>query len=186
MHDDDLFAIFVTWTCYGTWLPGDPRGYVSDTFAPDATRTVKRNIPGTPITANDKHTRAIAKSRQKHPTIWLNRNQADVAARGLLDAASERTWCIRRAAVMANHVHVLVMDCPPEGSAVRRILKGVSQAKLSDAHGKPKKWWTRGGSNRKRIGESAILATERYIANQSGILAEIVNNVLIEQPRRHS
>lgn len=27
MYDDPL-AYFITWTTYGTWLPGDPRGWV--------------------------------------------------------------------------------------------------------------------------------------------------------------
>ena len=26
------FALHITWTCYGTWLPGDERGYVAGAF----------------------------------------------------------------------------------------------------------------------------------------------------------
>src|SRR3954454_4062773 len=35
MMHGPTFALHITWTCYGTWLPGDERGHVSDVIFPD-------------------------------------------------------------------------------------------------------------------------------------------------------
>ena len=56
----------------------------------------------------------------------------------LLRAASELV-VDSMLAVMANHVHVLVTNCPDDGPAVRRVLKGVSQAELSRGEGRSKR-----------------------------------------------
>jgi hypothetical protein len=61
---------------------------------------------------------------------------------------------------------------------VRRILKGTSQAALRDLAGKNSRWWTAGGSDRYKNDIDAIEAAIAYVANQQGILAEIVDMVV--------
>ena len=168
------FALFITWTSYGTWLPGDPRGYVSNTLREDGAFESKRNQRSTPYSRNDPTTFAAARRIQKHNTVWLNTAQALTTAEALKKAAQERNWFIIRAAIMANHIHTLTTNCPDDGPAVRRIFKGVTSAELSDKAGRPGRWWTRGGSNRYLHDQSAINAVECYIREQQGILCEIV------------
>ena len=178
MPCDRAFALLETWTCYGQWLPGDPRGYVSNTLTEEGYRA-KRNVRGTNYDRDDAATLRRAKALQKHPTIWLTEKLANVTAAGLLDAAVDREWIILRAAVMNNHVHAVVANCPDDGSAVRRVLKGVSQARLNDSVGSPKSWWTRGGSDRYLHGEQAITAAVNYVAQQARMLAAIENNAIV-------
>src|SRR4051794_39407773 len=147
VHDEN-FALLITWTCYGTWLPGERRGYVSNTRLPDASYEPKHNIPGTPITANDPRTRYHAAAQQKHATATLDQEHALVAARSIVDACAPRHWHIMRAALMWNHVHVIVMQCPDNGPEVRRILKGVSQNTICKHDGKSQRWWSEKGSDR--------------------------------------
>src|SRR5262245_48963559 len=130
MEHDDAFALHITWTCYGTWLPGDSRGYVSNTLLPDGSFREKVNAPGMPCTADDDYTRQRARDRQKWPTVLLSQELAHAAAAALVAAARKRDWRILRAALMANHIHVVITDCPDDGEAVRRVLKGNSQAAL--------------------------------------------------------
>ena len=94
----------------------------------------------------------------------------------MVDAARERGWRILRASLMANHIHAVVCDCPNDGPAVRRALKGVSQAALSSASGKPQRWWTAGGSDRAKADPIAIENTVTYVANQENKLVEIIDN----------
>jgi REP element-mobilizing transposase RayT len=78
---------------------------------------------------------------------------------------------------MANHVHIVITECPDDGPAVRRILKGVAQAGLSDDAGENRRWWTRGGSDHYLHTEEAILAAIRYVAEQQFKLAEIIDTI---------
>ena len=169
------FAMFITWTTYGTWLPGDPRGYVSNTLRDDGTFEPKRNQRGTPFSRDDPRTLAAAKRLQQHATVRLNAAQALTTAQSMKKASEQRHWFIVRAAIMTNHVHTLTTDCPDDGPAILRIFKGVASAELSNQTGHPGRWWTRGGSVRYLHDQRAINAVALYIRKQQGILCEIVD-----------
>jgi len=175
----DTAALFITWTTYGTWLPGDERGHVSNTLIQQEGFLPKQNRPGTPYAAGDAYTRERARRIQKWPAVWLSASQAVVAAASLVTVAVKYEWVILQAAVMSNHIHVVVVRCPLDGPAVRRILKGNVQVELSSAAGESRRWWTAGGSDRVRIGERSIDETARYVADQPGKLAGVVENVVI-------
>jgi REP element-mobilizing transposase RayT len=179
---DDEFALLITWTCYGTWLPGDRRGYVSNTRHTVRKFDAMQNVPGTPYTADHSRSRQLAAAAQKHATATLDPSLARVAAQALVDACAARDWRIVRGALMWNHVHVVITNCPDDGPAVRRVLKGVSQSALSEHIGKPRRWWTAGGSDRYKHGEREILAAVNYVANQPNPLAEIVDMQVISRP----
>jgi REP element-mobilizing transposase RayT len=106
--------------------------------------------------------------------VGLSDGEALCAAQSLVEAARGRSWRILRGAVMANHVHVVIMDCPDDGPTVRRILKGNSQAVLSKATGRRQRWWTAGGSDRYKHDRAAIEAAVEYVARQPGMLAQII------------
>lgn len=175
MNEERPFALHITWTCYATWLPGDRRGYVSNTVLPEGGFLPKQNTPGTPIAADDSFTHQKAQALQRGPAVTLSIEQALCVARSLVEAARERGWRILRGAVMANHVHVVIVDCPDDGPAVRRILKGTSQAALSKATGCRRRWWTAGGSDRYKHDHNAIEAAVDYVARQSRMLAQIID-----------
>ncbi len=172
---DRPFALHITWTCYGTWLPGDQRGYVSNTVLPQGGFYRKHNTPGSPYLRDDLHARVRARSEQQHPTVRMTVDQAQCAAKVLVEAAKAREWNIIRGALMATHVHVLVMDCPPDGPAVRRVLKGVSATELRKQFPGTSRWWTAGGSDRYKNDWASIEAAVHYIATQQCMLVAIVN-----------
>ena len=138
--NDEFFALHITWTCYGTWLPGDPRGYVSNTLTPGSAYIPKQNIPGTPPMSNDSRTYSMAQFNQKGDTVLLTPELAIVVCQSLVGSADQRRWRILRGAVMRNHVHVVVCDCPDDGPGVRRVLKGVSQSDLTKHTGQSRRW----------------------------------------------
>ena len=66
----------LTWTCYGTWLPGDKRGFVSP--RPDGHgELVLHNIPGTPYDEDEPELERMTRSRLAGPPISLNQAQSD-------------------------------------------------------------------------------------------------------------
>jgi hypothetical protein len=99
MNDDGAFALLITWTCYGTWLPSDARGHVSNVLLPEGDYRPKQNTPGTPVAPGAAFTRARARSLQKGQTVLLRPAQARCAATALVGAARERGWRIPRAPV---------------------------------------------------------------------------------------
>jgi REP element-mobilizing transposase RayT len=180
---DDSFALLLTWTCYGNWLPGDARGYVSNTHLASGGWLPKENVPGTPYTKDDPLTRHQTRTLMNEPPARLSAEEALCAAEALVEAARKRGWRILRAALMANHVHVVICDCPDNGPRVRRILKGTSQAKLSDKAGINKSWWTNGGSDRYLHGDNSILAAIKYVAEQEYKLVEIIDMQVVVPER---
>jgi REP element-mobilizing transposase RayT len=175
MTDERPFALHITWTCYGTWLPGDDRGHVSNALLPGGGFLPAENVPGMPYRKGDDFTRRRAQELQKGETVNLTAEQALVVAESVCKAAQGRGWRIVRGAIMANHAHVLVMDCPNDGPAVRRVLKGISNAALNDHVGHNQRWWTAGGSDRYKNDWPAIDAAGQYIEDQPGKLAVIVD-----------
>jgi REP element-mobilizing transposase RayT len=182
MQPDKPFALFLTWTCYGTWLPGDNRGHVSNKILPGGGHLPKQNTPGTVYAAGDPYTRARAAALQKGSTARLSLTEAFCAAEAMAQAALVRKWRILRAAVMPNHVHVVITDCLDDGSAVQRVLKGTSQAALSRTKGRPQRWWTAAGSARYKHGSEAIEAVVAYLAQQAGVLVEIIDMHVRQAP----
>ena len=173
------FALHITWTCYGTWLPGDERGHVSTTYDPKLGYLPRQNSPGTDCATGDPVTFARAQVLQKQSSVWLTPAQAYCVAETLVTAASPRGWLIPRAAIMHNHVHVVVFDCPNNGPVVRRILKGTTQAALSKLAGSPRTWWTTGGSDRYKNDQQAVENAINYVAGQVGKLAEVIDLVAL-------
>src|SRR5438094_3972128 len=134
-----------------------------------------KNAPGTPYADSDSYTHGRARSSQSHPTVWLTHEQAVCVALTLVRLAAERGWRVLRAAVMSNHTHVVITDCPDDGPAVRRVLKGVTQVALSAQLGRHWRWWTEGGSDRYKHDHRAIEAAVNYVAGQPGMLAGVAD-----------
>jgi REP element-mobilizing transposase RayT len=157
-------------------VANDERGHVSNIIREGGGWEQKHNAPGSAVAVGDPVMRERAQKLQKGATIWLSVEQGKICAHALVDAVLKRGWRIRRAAIMANHIHVVICECPDDGEAARRILKGVSQAALSKAQGRAQRWWTAGGSDRYKHGAEAIEAAIQYVANQEHKLIEIIDN----------
>src|SRR5262249_3521811 len=103
------FALFISWTCYGNWLPGDPRGHVSNRLSPVGGFEQKQNSTGTPFAEGDEYTHKRAKALQEFLTIRLTREQAGWAAEAIVEAAP-----------MARH------PCRDHGKSHSRRVAGLS------------------------------------------------------------
>jgi hypothetical protein len=66
----------LTWTTYGTWLPGDRRGSVTSVRDGPGPR-VEHDQPGTPCEPYLPGLNASARAAQKGPPIYLTLTQAE-------------------------------------------------------------------------------------------------------------
>jgi REP element-mobilizing transposase RayT len=162
----------LTWTTYGTWLPGDPRGFVTP-IRDDAGKQVIHNEYGTPCDADVAPLRNYAQSILRQAPVWLTAEQANVVAVQLRETAAHRAWGLLALAVMANHVHVVLEA--PENIPSQKILgdlKAYATRALDRAFGTtPKRiWWTERGSKRLKPTPEAAAAAVRYVRDQKNPL----------------
>jgi REP element-mobilizing transposase RayT len=162
---------FLTNTCYGNWLPGDPRGFVGrvrehrDGDEPDA-RRVEHRTPGTPYDRELPGLQASSARLLKCPPIRLDVEHARVLLDQFLATAAHRNWTLLAVSILVNHFHlvVAVSDDPPPGKILGDFKSWGSRA-LNARFGEPpsKTWWTAGGSKRKLPDARAVARVTRYV-----------------------
>ena len=79
----------LTWTTYGTWLPGDERGFVSNVRDGEGPE-VKHNMPGTPYDAKQRGLAIAARKQLKEKPVWLTTEQAGPLALQFRETATFR------------------------------------------------------------------------------------------------
>jgi hypothetical protein len=89
----DPLAFFLTWTTYGTWLPGDERGWVE--------RGRGFRLPE-PIRKRE------AEARMTEDACILDEEQRKVVEKTIRDHCRIRKWELHAVNCRTNHVHVVV------------------------------------------------------------------------------
>ena len=166
----------LTWTTYGTWLPGDPRGSVTrvrDQFT-DRTRSEYDQFE-TPYLAQAPGLAHASRFAMKGSPTRLTREQAVVVAEDFESTVQYRNWSMIAGSVMANHVHLVVIA--PEttrSEKLLQILKSYASRALNRRWelSPGSEWWTASGSRRPLRGDEAIDSASRYVRTQEFRLAE--------------
>lgn len=104
-------AFFLTWTTYGTWLHGDPRGAVDD----------RHNAPKGRPAQLDERRRVHMRSSMKHPPIVLSAEERAVVDHAIREHCKVRSLWLGALNTRTNHVHCVVAqpDSKPEQIAQR-------------------------------------------------------------------
>lgn len=166
-------AWLLTWTTYGTWLPGDLRGSVSRVREGQGPRQY-HNTFGTPYDGPMPGLHSAAEAALKGPPVYLNSNQAKRVLMQLIETAAYRHWRLLAAAVMRNHVHlVVVADDAAKSADLLRTFKSYASRALNVDNSEPicGRWWTTSASRRTLPDERAVAAAVRYVREQPGALA---------------
>jgi REP element-mobilizing transposase RayT len=165
----------LTWTTYGTWLPGDGRGFVSE-LRDESGEKVLHNTPGTPCDADLPPLQAYAASIMSEDAVRLDQAQADAVAAQLRETAAHRGWWILVLAVMANHVHVVVgVPGDPDPKKLLGDFKGWATRRLKEGWPGRENWWTEGGSKRRKKSAEAIRAAVVYVRDQPNALVVCID-----------
>ena len=113
-------AYFLTWCTYGTWLPGDERGWIQygrGLQPPDAVRKLE------------------AQTRMTEDACRLDGEQRDVVNRQIAETCNVRGWELHAVNCRSNHVHVVVTsDRAPKN--VRNQLKAWCTLRLKELEAK--------------------------------------------------
>ena len=173
---------FLTWTTYGQWLPGDPRGCVTR-VQNDGSSRIEHDQFGTPYDADIPGLRESAQRLLKCPPVRLVSEQAPVLLAQFQETAQYRGWLLVSVAIMANHVHILTgVTGDPDPEKLQQSYKSYGSRALNRRWTTPasKTWWTESGSTRKLADEAPISATNEYIRNQEFPLLIWMNPIVID------
>jgi hypothetical protein len=126
---------FLTWTTYGTWLPGDERGWAS----------CKTHEPMAPQPRLERY----CATRLRAPPVFLDARQRAAGAAAFEEACGYYGWALFAVNIRTAHGHALVGAEVP-GSRVLQALKARATRRLREqglvAPERPV--WASGGSTR--------------------------------------
>ena len=144
----DSVGVLITWTTYGTWLPGDSRGWRSK-------RTGSQPA--------DPDLDAEAREKLKFDPVHLSPHDRETVEQACRDHCDHRGWVLHAVNARSNHVHVVVVaDVTPQ--TVRDQLKANCTAKLRQQE-IPLicvRTWTKGGDCEILFNEQSVQNAIRY------------------------
>jgi REP element-mobilizing transposase RayT len=158
----------ITWTCYGTWLPGDARGFVGNVRDANGKQVV-HNIPGTPYDADIPTLEASVRQHMTGPSVNLNQRDARAMIAQYQETAQIRDWSLHAASVMYNHTHVVIsVQDDPDPHSILETLKSWATRALKKIRPLPPNgaFWTAKGSKRKLSDEMALRAGVIYVVRK--------------------
>ena len=146
---NDPITYFITWTTYGTWLPGDARGW---------RKTKKGDQPPQPLLE------AWCRDHMTENPVLLNETQRAKVEAVCREHAQIRGWVLHAVSARSNHVHLAVTaDKKPKTvrdqfkANATRVLRQAPDAITSE------KVWTRGGDCEIVDGEDELERVVQYI-----------------------
>ncbi|MCC5823981.1 MAG: hypothetical protein LAT64_13635 [Phycisphaerales bacterium] len=152
----DTPTYFMTWTTYGTWLPGDARG----SFVDD--RELGRGLSG-PKPRLERAARGLL----RHDPVVLGDGARAAVDQAIRQHASFRGWALAALNVRTNHVHLVVTAEREPGRVMSefkaratRATRAVREAGLV-ADGLT--LWTRHGSTRHLHTDESRVRAIRYV-----------------------
>ncbi|MBI1321602.1 hypothetical protein GC170_00225 [bacterium] len=161
----------LTWTTYGSWVPGDDRGSTSVTRSPDGILE-KHNRVGPFSAPSNAALASFSHEMRKHPIVMLDHSMAELVEKQLQETASYRGWSILILAIMTTHIHlVLQVKDDPKPSKMLKDLKSYASRRLN-RHDPTRsgRWWTDSGSARFLAEEANVTAAIAYVRNQPNSL----------------
>src|SRR5437016_2542771 len=120
-------AYFSTWTTYGTWLPGDDRGWFSRNGGfqtPDLLRKLEAAL------------------RMNEHAVTLDAAQRKLVETTITKHCAIRKWMLHAVNCRSNHVHVVVTAAARNIEIPREQFKSWTTRRLKLAFPPRTSWWT--------------------------------------------
>ncbi len=148
MHDDPI-AFFLTWPTYGTWLPGDERGWIEyhkGWQMPDPTRLVRST------------------ERMKESMCLLDEAARDIVETQVAETCQFRKWVLHAVACRSNHMHVAIGAFDTHHKKIRIDIKAWCTRRLKQHIDSDREnWWAERGSVRYVWNDEQLARVIEYI-----------------------
>lgn len=148
-QQQDPIGYFLTWTTYGTWLPGDERGWVE-----------YKNGWQMPA----KILEIDCQQRMREAKCLLTPTERILVEQQVKETCRLRKWTLYAINCRSNHLHVVLdaeLDSPEK---IRIDLKAWTTRRLQEESGKQRKhWWAERGSSRYIWDEESLNEVVHYV-----------------------
>jgi len=149
-------AYFLTWTTYGTWLPGDERNWVDG----------KDSGPSVPYKAPNARLREAMMDSMAEDPVRLTPVERRLVADSIAESCRIKGWDLHALAVQSNHVHVVLCAAGTSPDRTMAHLKAYATRSLRACGSGHDKHWTRHGSTRWINTDASLAAAVAYVRNQ--------------------
>jgi REP element-mobilizing transposase RayT len=161
-------AYFSTWTTYGTWLPGDERGWFER---------------GNGLQPADLMRRLESALRMTEHALTLDRDQRRLVEATIAKHCAIRHWTLHAVNCRSNHVHTVVTAANRDIEIPREQFKAWCTRKLKELEMQRRKlagrasdgviavrehWWTERGWDIYIDDEAYLLEITNYVLHEQG------------------
>jgi REP element-mobilizing transposase RayT len=154
----DPIAFFLTWSTYGTWLPGDARGWV------EYQRGIQLPNPILELECS---------ARMAEDACILGPRQRQRVEQQVAETCAYRGWRLHAVNCRTNHVHV-VLSASANPKSIREQLKAWCTRRLKELEaecGVPEterrvQRWAERGSIRRVFSDDDLAVVVDYVVNQ--------------------
>ncbi len=143
------YAYLITWTTYGTWLPGDKRRWFS------------RKESGS-LEPNQK-LQSLAKEKMRSPPFLLTKKDRLLTEAIIQKVCHFRDWDLRAVNARSNHVHVVIEAIINKPERIGPQLKSWASRALKEVYKNRDRFWTKGCSCRHINNENSLGAAIIYV-----------------------
>ena len=142
-------GFFLTWVTYGTWLPGDARGWVEYRHG--------WQLPNPTLELESM-------AKMTEDACRLNEKQRLAVEAQLSETCQHRGWLLHAANCRTNHVHAVVSAPGTAPKKIRKDLKAWATRCLKDGFDRTRdNWWAERGSIRFLNNEKSMEAAVTYV-----------------------
>ena len=146
---DDPIAFFLTITSYGTWLPGDARGWVEYRRGwqlPDAMRELE------------------AKAQMTEDACILSATERVVVERQVRETCQHRGWIVHAVNCRSNHLHAVISAAGTSPKKIRADIKAWCTRRLKEFSDPARhNWWAERGSIRWIFTDESLESVILYV-----------------------
>lgn len=149
-------AYLLTWTTYGTWLHGDPRGSVD----------YDHNIHGEAPLEPNPHRFGRASAQMPRSAVALDKKARMIVHEAIAQCCAFRGWRLHALNVRSNHVHVVVEPMTlrsPESILVQMKAWSTRRLREGGSFTSEQRLWTTHGSTRYLWNEKSVLGAIDYV-----------------------
>ena len=158
MANEDPIAFLFTWSTYGTWLPGDARGWVEYKHGfqlPDPVRELE------------------ARARMTSEVVYLNAEQREQLHQQVAETCAHKGWTLLAVNCRSNHIRALI-SASTTPKKMRAALKAWCSQRLNDlqkARGITGEdattvWWADRGSIRWLFDDNSVDCATVYVRDE--------------------